>query len=78
MSKTRIPAPRRGARSIAQRVKFKIGGRKARTNAATMTSDALVKLYNETNTRGRDKAKIARVLAGRGVTDLSLPEEAVE
>lgn len=58
------------------RAKFKLGGRKSPRSALRMTTEELIEELNRDGCRGRDKAKIRKVLAKRRVVDFSLPESA--
>lgn len=66
MPKSRT-ATQRGAKSKVDRVKFKVGGRKSRRSAINMTTDELLAAVDASNTRGRDRQLMRRVLVSRGV-----------
>ncbi len=64
MPKTRDRVTQPGAKSVAARIKNKIGGRKSRRGTGQMSTDAMLFLQQ---VRKRDKNKLRRALASRGV-----------
>ena len=64
MPKNRRRNTERGAKSIAIRTKNKIGGRKSGRSAGQMSTDAILFMKN---VRKRDRNKLRRALAGRGI-----------
>ena len=64
MPKNRRRNTEKGAKSISIRTKNKIGGRKSGKSAGQMSTDAILFMQN---VRKRDRNKLRRALAGRGV-----------
>lgn len=56
----------RGARAEVRTYKFKLGNRKSSTNAHSVSTPELIKLY-ESGNAPKDKTKIEQVLLKRGV-----------
>lgn len=56
---------RRGFKSIAKKIKFKIGGRKSTKGAFQMTTSELTSTLN--SVRKRDRNKLRRALENRGI-----------
>ena len=67
----------RGSRAEPRTYKFKLGNRKSSTNAHSVSTPELIKLYESGNTP-KDKTKIEKVLLCRGVRlgESALIEEA--
>ena len=63
MPKTRRRNNQKGAKSIAVRIKHKIGGRKSTRGVKQMSTDALEKAF--TKCRRKDRAKIWREYSRR-------------
>ena len=59
MSKSRIRNNQKGAKSIAKRVKHKVGGRKSSTGTGTMSNDELEKALENCRKRDRNKLRQA-------------------
>lgn len=67
----------RGARAEVRTYKFKLGNRKSSTNAHSVSTPELIKMY-ESGSNKKDKTKIEQVLLCRGVRlgESALIEEA--
>lgn len=64
MSKTREQSPKKGAKSLPVRVKFKLGGRKSKKSALELSNEELLKVY-ESPSRKRDREKVLQVIQQR-------------
>jgi hypothetical protein len=67
----------RGSRPEPRTYKFKLGNRKSSTNAHSVSSEELIKMYFSGNTP-KNKAKIAKVLQLRNVELVAPVEEETE
>lgn len=57
---------KKGAKSSPVHVAFKMGSRKVSRSAHSTPTEELVKEYNSSSVRARDKAKIVHILRLRG------------
>lgn len=67
MSKTRKPSPKKRMKSLAVRVKYKLGGRKSPKSALQLKDDELLALFVKP-TRKRDRTKLERLVRARGLS----------
>ncbi|MFZ9956848.1 MAG: hypothetical protein ACO3E1_12090 [Flavobacteriales bacterium] len=66
MPKLRKVNPKKGCKSIATKVKFKIGGRKSNRSAQSLSNDELLSML-EKPPRARDRTKLEALAKRRGL-----------
>lgn len=66
MPKTRIRSHKQGGKSVPASLKYKLGGRKSAVSALLLSNTELLRMYSSPKIP-KDKDKISKVLARRGV-----------